>query len=231
MLLPILIFAGLYFPTLFLYFFAETSGNMRFRAPVKIALTLMFSAFAIVFYLLSGDLVSYKMFFPIAMVLATIGDILLLKYYLHGGAAFGLGNIAFCVFHIFLLQAFTPGFQSYWWFLLIFVAMMVPTLVLLLKEGTLINAKNLAIPTACYFPMIIAHGSLGVAVFVNGLGKGFWLLGLGSVLFMLSDFVLLVENFSVHFRKNPWLLRLNSALYFTGMFLLAIGYPLLFYAV
>jgi len=52
-------------------------------------------------------------------------------------------------------------------------------------------------------------------------GTNFMVMGIGSVLFMISDMVLTAYRFI--FKNNKWLIRLNSLTYFTGLLLIVIS--------
>lgn len=45
--------------------------------------------------------------------------------------------------------------------------------------------------------------------------------GIGSLLFMISDYILTVDRFII--KKNKWIVRSNSLTYFVGLLLIALS--------
>ena len=72
-----------------------------------------------------------------------------------------------------------------------------------------------------YLSTILTHGMTGLAMAVLLPGTNFMVMGIGSVLFMISDMVLTAYRFI--FKNNKWLIRLNSLTYFTGLLLIVIS--------
>jgi len=71
-----------------------------------------------------------------------------------------------------------------------------------------------------YLCSVMSHGFTGLALMVYLPGQ-YTLLGVGSILFMLSDFVITFHKFRCP--ENKWVLRLNSGLYFTGLLLIVLS--------
>ncbi|MBQ1322792.1 MAG: hypothetical protein IIY30_03285, partial [Erysipelotrichaceae bacterium] len=76
-------------------------------------------------------------------------------------------------------------------------------------------------PMTWYLSTILTHGMTGLAMAVLLPGTNFMVMGIGSVLFMISDMVLTAYRFI--FKNNKWLIRLNSLTYFTGLLLIVIS--------
>ena len=74
-----------------------------------------------------------------------------------------------------------------------------------------------------YMATIVSSGTMAMAIasFVPTLR----LFGIGIILFMLSDFDIILHKYV--FPKNKWVHRLNSALYFTGMLLIVLNIAML----
>ncbi|MBQ1692371.1 MAG: glycoside hydrolase family 3 C-terminal domain-containing protein, partial [Erysipelotrichaceae bacterium] len=77
------------------------------------------------------------------------------------------------------------------------------------------------VPMTWYLSTILTHGMTGLAMAVLLPGTNFMVMGIGSVLFMISDMVLTAYRFI--FKNNKWLIRLNSLTYFTGLLLIVIS--------
>ena len=113
------VFIIAYLTILCLYFFSETSGNFKRRAVNKIALAVLFEAYAVSAYLLHSPLFSMRMILPIGLFFAFLGDIFLLWNFVRGGICFSIGN--FCIFNNLIkndttywrLFCFTTFFQAF----------------------------------------------------------------------------------------------------------------------
>lgn len=214
-------FIVIYVALLCTYFLAETSGKMYFRAPIKVALASMFLIFAIVISCTHPEygIGTYNIVFIAALFLAWMGDVFLLFSLNRGGDFFLCGNVCFVVYEIALLLNNNIHFSQFWWVLLIYFALMGGIYFSFKKYPNIFKLGKMKGPMILYLSSITLHGSFGIAVMALVPGK--MLLGLGSFLFMLSDLVLTCDKFV--FDKNKWVLRLNSALYFTGMLLIVLS--------
>ena len=76
-------------------------------------------------------------------------------------------------------------------------------------------------PMIFYLSSIFMHGITGLALIIMVPGTSYVMLGLGSLLFMISDIVLNAYRFV--FNNNKWLIRLNSLTYFTGLLLIVLS--------
>ncbi len=72
------VFIIAYLTLLCLYFFSETSGNFKRRAANKIALAVLFEAYAVSAYLLHSPLFTMRMILPSGLFFEFLGDMLLL---------------------------------------------------------------------------------------------------------------------------------------------------------
>ena len=224
----IIIFIVIYALILCLYFYTETSGNLKLRAPNKIALALMFFIFGAVYAISKKPLelivVGSTPLFIVALFLAMLGDIFLLFSFSTGAHFFAAGNIAFVAFEATVLINYGGcGINNLWWVFLVIPALwsIYPILSRLIPEKFPFGKDKSSI--YFYMATIISSGTMGIAItsFIPTLR----LLGIGMILFMLSDFDIILHKYV--FPKNKWVHRLNSALYFTGMLLIVLNVAML----
>ncbi|MCQ2796704.1 MAG: lysoplasmalogenase [Bacilli bacterium] len=217
----IIAFIVVYCVVLCCYFFTETSGNMKLRAPNKIVLALMFFAFGTAYAVINN--IPYSSLFIVALLLSMLGDVFLLYSFTKGGFFFASGNIAFIAFQISILCFFGIGIERYWWvFIIIPVLWSIYPLLSHFKPD-LFKFGSFKGILFFYLSTIVGSGSFGIVV--ASLVPSFRLLGIGLFLFMLSDFDIVLHKFVCP--KNKWVHRLNSALYFTGMLLVALNVALI----
>ena len=72
-----------------------------------------------------------------------------------------------------------------------------------------------------YLSSIFMHGITGLALMIMMPGTSYVMLGLGSILFMISDIDLNLYRFV--FNNNKWLIRVNSLTYFVGLLLIVLS--------
>ena len=220
---PVIIFTVVYALVLILYFFTETSGKMKYRAPNKVALALMFFIFGCVMFSIKDqfDLLSYHSILMAGLFLAMMGDIFLLFDFNRGGDFFLAGNVCFIIYEMSVLKDNGIEFKSYWWFFLLSLILIVAYYFLFTKLGNVFKMGKMKYPMLLYLSSITTHGLMGVAVMV--FVPELLLLGLGSLLFFISDLILTLDRFVL---KSKWSLRANSAFYFTGMLLIVLSMAL-----
>ncbi len=217
---PVLIFTIVYALALLAYFFTETSGKMYLRAPNKCLLALMFFVFGCVVFSIDDkySLLSHHGLLIAGLFLAMMGDIFLLFDFNRGGDFFLCGNVCFIMYHMSLLKERGFGIGNYWWILLIAALMVVGYFFLFTKLPNVFQMGKMKFPMLLYLSSITTHGLMGVAIMI--FIPELFLLGFGSLLFFVSDFVLTLDRFVF---KNKWSLRANSAFYFTGMLLIVLS--------
>lgn len=223
---PDIVFTCFYFAVLFLYFFAETSGKLSFRAPVKIVLASMFLVYAFVHYSLSCPVNSIQMILMVALFLAWMGDVFLLVSFNRGGDFFLCGNVAFFAYYLSLTYANGKSVADFWWVFIVFAALFSVYLFLaFFKKKKILDFGKMKGPMLFYLSSIILHGSMGIGLIAMYSGTPISFMGIGSLLFMISDFLLVAKTFQ--FPKSKWVLRANSAFYFTGLYLIVYGFALM----
>ena len=217
---PVLIFTIIYALVLGAYFFTETSGKMYLRAPNKCLLALMFFVFGCVVFSIDDkySLLSHHGLLMAGLFLAMMGDIFLLFDLNRGGDFFLAGNVCFIIYEMTVLRARDVGFSKYWWVILVTLALEVIYYFLFTKLPNIFKMGKMKFPMLLYLSSITMHGVMGIAVMI--FVPELLLLGLGSLLFFISDLILTVDRFVL---KNKWSLRANSLFYFTGMLLIVLS--------
>lgn len=158
--------------------------------------------------------------------LGLVGDILLdlkgiykseEKTYLKGGFIF------FLVGHIFYTCAIIYSLKIKWWLVVIAVLISIA-----IGIGTVLSANIMKVHYGAYRKIVavyVAFLSLTtvisvIAMFVSKFQKGYILLMIGSVLFLLSDAVL-SNTFFGRGKDKPIHLFINHFLYYAGQYLIA----------
>ncbi len=208
------IFIMIYLPLLVMYLFSKTSGNFKRRATNKIVLASQF--------LLCG-LYSFSLkekFFPliilmVALFFSYVGDVVLLWDFKRGGYAFMTGNVLYCIYLLVI------HYQYHLWQLSIVLTVIV---LLYLLYRYFVKSKILDLGGMeafnIYMITVISHGSMGaVMALFTGINTN-RVLGIGLLLFMISDFFISFQNF--YHKESDLIKRCNSLTYFTGMMLIAL---------
>ncbi|HPX31991.1 MAG TPA: lysoplasmalogenase family protein [Erysipelotrichaceae bacterium] len=208
------IFIIVYIPALIMYLFSKTSGNFKRRATNKIALASLFMLCGIYAFLIREKSVPL-IILMIALFFSYLGDVLLLWSFEKGGYAFMTGNVIYCIY-LYIMH-----YQYHLWQLIVVVAV----IVLLYKlyrhfvEKEILDLGDLD-EFNLYMITVISQGTMGtiMALFTSvNINK---VLGIGLLLFMVSDFFIAFQNF--YYRKSSLIMRCNSITYFLGMMLIAI---------
>lgn len=215
----IIAFIVIYCAVLCCYFYTETTGNLKLRAPNKIILALMFFIFGLCFILKATLDPFFTALFIVALLLAALGDVFLLFSFSTGGHYFAAGNIAFIALQATLLSYYRISISEIWWIFLLIPALWSIYPILSHFYPTAFNFGKYKGPLFFYLVTIISSGTLGLALAL--FLPEFRIMGIGLVLFMLSDFDIVLHKFV--FPNNKWVHRLNSALYFVGMLLIVLN--------
>lgn len=219
--IPRVIFVAAYLLVLFCYFITETSGKMYLRAPNKIVLASMFLVYGAYWFTTDYAFLSYHLILMVALFLAWMGDVFLLFDLNRGGDFFLSGNVCFAVYIMAVLTEHAQGFKSFWWVIPVEIVILALFIFLACKFPKTLKLGKMKWPMALYISSITLHGLLGIAMMIALPNTAFALMGLGSLLFMISDYILTVDKFVII--GNRWILRSNSAFYFTGLLLIVLS--------
>ena len=155
------VFIIAYLTILCLYFFSETSGNFKRRAVNKIALAVLFEAYAVSAYLLHSPLFSMRMILPIGLFFAFLGDIFLLWNFVRGGICFSIGNFCLLFYEIMLMRYLNVSPRILLPAVVVFLLFWGTTMLLYQKE--FIDFSSVRVFPAYLFS-VSRHGSLGAVL-------------------------------------------------------------------
>lgn len=213
-------FIIIYCLVLFAYFFTETSGNIKLRAPNKILLASMFLGYGIYMFVKGYDVSSYHTLLIVAIFLSWLGDVFLLFDFGRGGDFFLCGNVCFVAYQLCALKNNGVTVGQFWWVFVV-VAVIVGAYVFCNVKMPAFDIGNLKWSLAMYFASVACSGVLGVALTIFLSGTPLALLGVGTTLFFISDCFLITHKFVL--KGNKWILRANSGTYFVGLLLIVLS--------
>ena len=215
----IICFISVYLVVIISYFFSETSGNFKRRAINKIILASMFFLFGAIQYILHYEFFSIDLILLLAMTFAYLGDVILLFSFIKGGITFIISNILFFIYEWIIVVNNNVPFSDIWYFIPLFIIMFGTFTVLALKR--FLNFKSKTIPILSYVFSVTLHGTLGLFLAIYFANVKMVLFGIGLVLFMISDYFLMIHKFKYH---KKWILRSNSASYFIGLLMVVLSF-------
>ena len=213
-----LAFTGMYFVTFFAYMYTTSLGQSKVRGINKILLALMY---VIVGLLLFCDDAKYDIVditLLIAVLFTCIGDIVLLFKFNLGALFFTIGNLSLVAHDILLLESLGIHIREYWWAVLVYVGIFGGYWVLERYSTHFKIDKKDRLKAFGYLAMVTIHGSIGATLYFVTNYEPAIMLGLGSILFMLSDYVLCSYKYS--YNKETSVHKLNTFLYFFGIILI-----------
>lgn len=184
----------------------------------KTAASLGFVAVAIYGYIQSGDTRFFFAMLP-ALLLCLGGDFFLsLPSADDFGIGFFAGLITFTLGHIAFLVVFILMTPITWYEFILPLLLVI--VIFLVTRGPGFDLGNLTIPILLYgFLVAWTFSRSGVIILALGLTGRTICLFFGSLLFMISDIILLFVYF--YEQDFSWMSFVNLASYYSGMFLLA----------
>ena len=216
---------------LIVYFFTRPGNDITdngskkhfwIRAINKYIMATMYMVYAIVVFVIKDfDFLSFNLIFLIGLFFAYLGDIFLVFDLNRGGDYFLAGNFIFTLYYvcIFVNEGYT--FTNYYWVFIVWAVMLGMFVFASNKFPKVFKLGKMKFPMTFYLSSIMLHGSCGIGAMVLLNSTAGFVLGLGSVMFMISDFILTIDKFV--FRKNKWIVRANSFFYFIGLLLIALS--------
>lgn len=215
------IFIAVYLVALCCYFKTRTSGNIRTRAINKYLMATMYLALAIVTFFNKYEFASYQTLLMAALILAWLGDIFLVFDFGRGGDFFLAGNICFTLYEQIVMVDHGHGFGDFAWTYVAMAVMLTAFILACQYRPDKFKLGKMRWPMTFYLSSIFMHGMTGLAMVILLPGTNFVMMGIGSLLFMLSDMILTAYRFV--FDNNKWLVRANSLTYFTGLLLIVLS--------
>jgi uncharacterized membrane protein YhhN len=215
-----IVFSVIYALFLCAYFVTRVGDNIKHRAINKIILATMYLVYAIVMFHVGG-FSGYHYVMMAALFLAYMGDLFLIFDLNRGGDFFLAGNVCFATFYLASLKAANVPFVNYFWVFIIWAILISLFIYLAKKYPNVLKLGKMKYPMALYLSSITLHGLLGLvsAIFIGT--TPFIVMGIGSVSFMISDYILTLDRFVIPKRK--WLIRCNSLTYFVGLLLIVLS--------
>lgn len=215
-----IIFSIIYLLFLCAYFVTRVGDNIKHRALNKTILATMYLVYAIVMFHVNG-FSGYHYVMMAALFLAYMGDLFLIFDLNRGGDFFLAGNVCFATFYLASLKAFNVPFVNYFWVFIVWAGLISLFIYLAKKYPNVLKLGKMKYPMALYLSSITLHGLLGLvsAIFIGT--TPLVVMGIGSVSFMISDYILTLDRFVIPKRK--WLIRCNSLTYFVGLLLIVLS--------
>ena len=216
------LFIAIYLIALCCYFKTRTSGDIRVRAINKYIMATMYLGLAIVTFFDRYDFASYQTLLMAALIFAWLGDVFLVFDFGRGGDFFLAGNVCFTLFEqIILVDVGGYRFRDFAWTYVVAGVMLLAFILACGKWPDKIKMGKMRWPMTFYLSSIFMHGITGLALMIMMPGTRFAVMGLGSLLFMISDMIL--TSYKFIFDNNKWLIRANSLTYFTGLLLIVLS--------
>lgn len=202
-----------------------TKKELWIRAINKYIMATMYLVYAIVTYVVKGyQFVSVDLIFLIALFFAYLGDIFLVFDLNRGGDYFLAGNFIFAIYYFTLFVDSGLKFTNFYWILLIWAFMLGSFIFASNKWPKVFKLGKMKMPMTFYLSSIMLHGACGIGSIILLPSVRTLVLGIGSVMFMISDFILTVDKFVI--KNNKWIVRANSFFYFIGLLLIALSIAL-----
>ena len=218
----IIAFICVYAVALCFYFFTRVGKKLVYRAVNKAIMATMYLVFAFVMFHVKA-FPTYFYVLMAALFLAYMGDLFLVFDFNRGGDFFLAGNVCFSTFYLAALIENGIPFASYFWILIAWAALIAVWTILFVKLPDVFKLGKMKFPMLLYLSSITMHGmtALAAAVCLGGNGLTYLLMGIGSLSFMASDYILTVDRFVCP--GNKWIVRSNSLTYFGGLLLVVFG--------
>ena len=215
------VFIAIYLIALCCYFKTRTSDNKKARAVNKYIMATMYLIFAIVVFFERYEFASYQTLLMAALILAWLGDVFLVFDFGRGGDFFLAGNICFVLYEQMVLVDHGYWFNDFAWTYIVAGLMLAVVIYATGRWPDTVKMGKMRWPMIFYLSSIFMHGITGLALLLLLPGTNYAIMGLGSVLFMLSDIDLNLYRYV--FNNNKWLVRVNSLTYFTGLLLIVLS--------
>ena len=202
-----------------------TKKDLWIRAINKYIMATMYMVYAIVMYIVRGyQFLSFDLIFLVALFFAYLGDIFLVFDLNRGGDYFLAGNFIFALYYVALFVDAGLQFSNFYWILLIWAFMLGGFIFASNKWPKVFKLGKMKFPMTFYLSSIMLHGSCGIGAIILLPSVRTLVLGIGSVMFMISDFILTIDKFVI--KNNKWIVRANSFFYFIGLLLIALSIAL-----
>ncbi len=184
--------------------------------------SLLFVATAVSSYKKNSSNTSFFVLMLFGLVFSLGGDVsLAFDIFILGVASFGIGHIMYSVGYCKMTKISLRD-------ILIFLAISIPTLLTISFGKFEFNGMEIPVTLYAVIISLMVSKSLSMLKFYSSSKKSVLLMISGSVLFLISDWILLFDYFYPNASQVLILGPMNSVLYFTGQGLIALNfsYPL-----
>ncbi|MBP5280453.1 MAG: hypothetical protein J6Z03_08205 [Erysipelotrichaceae bacterium] len=215
------VFIIIYLAALGCYLFSRNGENKLLRALNKYLMAGMYLGLSIYVFFKKYDFVSYQTLLQVALFLAFLGDVFLVFDFGRGGDFFLSGNVCFIVYEQIVLVANGYKLKDFFWIYIVAGLMLTAFILACQYKPDVFKLGKMRWPMTFYLSSIMTHGISGLALVLMLPGTNFVMMGIGSLLFMISDLIL--TSYKFVFNNNIWLIRANSITYFIGMLLIVLA--------
>ncbi|MBQ9036725.1 MAG: hypothetical protein IJ115_04670 [Erysipelotrichaceae bacterium] len=215
------LFVIVYLVALFCYFFTRFSDKKLYRALNKYLMATMYLVLGIVTFVRKYEFTSYQTILMAALFFAWLGDIFLIFDFGRGGDFFLAGNVCFTLFEVAVMKDHGLHLWDFGWAFAVSGIMILLFILSCKFKPETFKLGKMRMPMTFYLMSIFTHGMTGMAMAMLLPGTNYVMMGIGSVLFMISDMILVTYKFVLG--DNIWLIRANSLTYFTGLLLIVLS--------
>ncbi len=215
------VFVIVYLAALVCYLYTRNSGNVIHRAVNKYLMATMYLVLAVTMILRKHGFASWHTLLIAALIFAWLGDVFLVFDFGRGGDFFLAGNVCFILYEQSVMLNSGLRWKDFIWTFAAAAVLLCAFILACQKRPDRFKLGKMRWPMTFYLSTIITHGMTGLAMALLLPGTNWTVMGIGSVLFMLSDMILTAYKFV--FDDNIWLVRANSLTYFTGLLLIALS--------
>ena len=198
--------------------FTTSLGEHKARGINKLLLASFYLILAIVLFIENREFNSFNILILVAITATFVGDIVLMFHFNLGALFFTIGNLSLFAYDFCLLESLGVHFSAYWWFIIVYVVMVGGYMILERFNTHFKIDKKDRLKAFGYLAMVTLHGSIGTTMYFVTDNRSAILLGFGTILFMLSDYVLCSYKYS--FNHESSVHKLNTFLYFAGILLI-----------
>ena len=216
-----IVFIIVYLAALACYLYTRNSGRIIHRAINKYLMATMYLVLAITMTLKKYGFTSWHTLFMAALIFAWLGDVFLVFDFGRGGDFFLAGNICFILYEQIVMLTNGRKWTDFLWTFPVAAVLLGSFIISCQKWPKIFKMGKMRWPMTLYLSTIITHGMTGLAMALLLPGTNWMVMGIGSVLFMISDMIL--TSYKFVFDNNVWLVRANSLTYFTGLLLIALS--------
>ena len=215
------LFIIVYLAALACYLYTRNRGKKIYRAVNKYLMATMYLVLAVTMILKKNGFASLHTLFIAALIFAWLGDIFLVFDFGRGGDFFLAGNVCFIMYEQIVMLTNGKKWADFIWTFAAAAVLLCSFILACQKWPMKFKLGKMRWPMTFYLSTIITHGMTGLAMALLLPGTNWMVMGIGSVLFMISDLILTAYKFV--FDNNVWLVRANSVTYFTGLLLIALS--------